>query len=65
MEDGRTKIEQAIAAACEAGKLREYVRKDGGAGLAGLTRLADRHTAVATAALGQMVARPAHAGARL
>jgi hypothetical protein len=44
-------IERAIIAAAEAGKLRKYVRQHGGTGLAGLIRLADRHTAAATAAL--------------
>jgi hypothetical protein len=46
-----TEIEQAIRAGAEAGKLREYVRQHGGTGLAGLIRLADRHSAASTAAL--------------
>jgi hypothetical protein len=46
MED----IADAIRHGAEAGKLRAFVRKNG-TGLAGLTRLADRHTAAATAAL--------------
>lgn len=44
-------IKTALRHAVEAGKLRAYVRAHGGAGLAGLTRLADRHSAAATAAL--------------
>jgi hypothetical protein len=47
MED----IERAIRAGAEAGKLRQYARQHGEAGLAGLIRLADRHSALATAAL--------------
>lgn len=46
MED----IRRAVMHATAAGKLRVYVRESGG-GLAGLIRLADRHTAAATAAL--------------
>lgn len=46
MEDIRT----AIAHAVEAGKLRTYVRKNGG-GLAGLVRLADRHSGEASRVL--------------
>jgi hypothetical protein len=49
MED----IGTAIMHAVEAGKLRTYVRKNGG-GLAGLVRLADRHSAATTAALNEM-----------
>ena len=43
-------IERAIRSAAEAGKLRSYVRKNG-TGLAGLERLADRHSAASSAAL--------------
>lgn len=49
-------IEQAIMAAAEAGKLRQYVRENGDAGLAGLKRLADRHSAAGKAALNQFAA---------
>lgn len=49
-----TTIEQAIRAGAEAGKLRKYVRQNGETGLAGLIRLADRHTAAATAALNKV-----------
>lgn len=56
MED----IGTAILAAVEAGKLRNYVRQSGGdKGLAGLLRLADRHSAAATAALMKLTADPA------
>lgn len=55
MED----IGTAIMHGAAAGKLRAYVRKNG-EGLAGLIRLADRHTAAATAALGKV--RDAQAG---
>lgn len=46
-------IERAIMHAAEAGKLRAYVRKNG-SGLAGLTRLAARHSAAASAALDKL-----------
>jgi hypothetical protein len=49
MEDGG--IYDAIRSAAEAGKLRAYVRQHGGTGLAGLIRLADRHSAASKAAL--------------
>lgn len=42
MED----IENAIRHAVLAGKLRSYVRRKGETGLAGLLRLADRHSAI-------------------
>lgn len=47
MGDG---IEQAIMHGAEAGKLRAYVRENGG-GLAGLLRLADRHSTASARAL--------------
>lgn len=64
-------IERAIMHAAEAGKLRSYVRKNGNAGspnggaqngwtgLAGLVRLADRHSALANAALKRTAAESA------
>lgn len=57
MKDG-SEILRAIRAGAEAGKLRAYVRKNGGdRGLAGLLRLADRHSEVARAALRAAPAR--------
>jgi hypothetical protein len=52
-------IEKAIMAAVEAAKLRKYVRDNGAIGLAGLTRLADRHSADSAAALGKIGGRTA------
>jgi hypothetical protein len=49
MED----IRQAIEHAVQAGKLRTYVRENGN-GLAGLERLAGRHSAAASRALEQV-----------
>lgn len=46
-----TTIETAIRHAVQAGRLREYVREHGEAGLGGLLRLADRNSRLATAAL--------------
>lgn len=60
--EGRTQIEAAIMAAAEAGKLRKYVRQHGETGLAGLVRLADRHSALATAALRKVAGGGATAG---
>lgn len=54
MEDIGTAIEHAV----EAGKLRTYVRRNGG-GLAGLEKLADRHSAASKAALQRMMREPA------
>lgn len=51
-------IRQAVMHAVEAGKLRTYVRENGD-GLAGLERLADRHSSAARAALETFVAEPA------
>lgn len=51
-------IEIAIMHGVEAGKLRTYVQENGG-GLAGLMRLADRHSGDATAALVRAMARAA------
>lgn len=58
-------ITTAIMAGAEAGKLRKYVRQNGERGLAGLVRLAERHSALATAALERIgatdfAAAPAH-----
>ena len=50
-----TSIERAIRHGVQAGRLREYVRKNGETGLAGLVRLAERHDGLATAALGELV----------
>jgi hypothetical protein len=50
-------IERAIMHAAESGKLRVFVRKNGETGLAGLVRLADRHTALATAALNKVAGK--------
>lgn len=49
-------IRNAIMHGAEAGKLREYVRENGGDGLAGLTRLADRHSADSEAELMKLLA---------
>lgn len=46
-----TTIETAIRHAVQAGRLREYVREHGEAGLGGLLRLSERHSRLATAAL--------------
>lgn len=58
-------IEAAIMHGAEAGKLRAFVRKDGGTGLAGLERLAERHSVAARMALERIgatdfAAAPAH-----
>lgn len=55
MED----IGTAIMHGAEAGKLRAFVRKDGGVGLRSLERLADRHSAASAAALQKMMKREA------
>lgn len=49
-----TTIETAIRHAVQAGRLRDYVRNNGEAGLGGLLRLADRNSRLATAALGEV-----------
>lgn len=46
-----TTIETAIRHAVQAGRLRDYVRNNGEAGLGGLLRLSERHSRLATAAL--------------
>lgn len=51
MEEIRTAIEHGAAA----GKLRAYVRENG-SGLAGLIRLAERHSAAGAAAIAKMAA---------
>lgn len=51
-------IERAIMHAVEAGKLRTYVRENGD-GLAGLERLAARHSADSSAALMTVLTRQA------
>jgi hypothetical protein len=56
MED----LRQAIMHGAEAGKLRAYVRENGH-GLAGLERLADRHSAESRAALGKLAGALARA----
>lgn len=48
-------IERAIIQGARAGKLREYIRKHGEAGLGGLVRLADRHSRLSTTSLEEWV----------
>lgn len=49
-------IERAIRAGAEAGKLREYIRKNGTGGLTGLIRLAEHRSAASADALRAAVA---------
>ncbi len=59
MEGGRElkAIAEAIRHGAEAGKLRAFVRKNGETGLAGLVRLADRHSELARTAMSVVPAR--------
>lgn len=53
-----TVLEQAIMHGAAAGKLRAYVRKNG-SGLAGLEKLAERHSSMAHGLLGTVAAERA------